>query len=90
MFTNADIEKLDHTYFRVITASPFALTLESVCTGHQWHIVYREANGHPTCAVYHRHKETDCWHVQWGSKTLEKTIEAIKEHDGFQLSGRKT
>lgn len=90
MFANKDVGSIDVNYFRIVTTSPFALTLQSKNTGHFWHLVYREANGHETCSVYHKHKETDSWHTQWGSKTLPRAIEAIKEHDWFQMNGRQT
>lgn len=88
MITNKDIEKLDTTYFNVLYSSPFAVTLQSKNTGHQWHLILRdEKTG--SCEIYHRHKQTDSWHRQWGSKAFQKAIDAIKEHDRFQMEGRR-
>lgn len=88
MFTKKDIDNIDHTYFKVIASSPFAVTLESINTHHLWHLILRdEKTG--SCEVYHRHKTTDPWHRQWGSKAFAKAIAAIKEHDQFRMSDRR-
>lgn len=88
MFTNKDINNIDKGYFKVIAASPFAITLESLNTSHQWHLILKNESKCQSCEVYHRHKTSDSWHRQWGSKAFSKAIEAIKEHDGYQMAGR--
>lgn len=89
MFSRQDIDSIDRTYFDVLYSTNFALTLRSKCTGHQWHLIAREGSGWTSCEVYHRHSEADPWHRQWGGKRLNAAIIAIKDHDRFQLGGRK-
>lgn len=89
MFTQADINKIDSSYFKVITTSPFAITLESAATtGHQWHLILKSEDRCKPCEVYHRHKATDPWHRQWAGKAFLKALYAIREHDQFQMNGR--
>lgn len=88
MFTQKDINSIDSTYFDVLTSSPFAITLRSKPTAHEWHLILKNESRCQSCEVYHRHKETDSWHRQWGSKAFLKVLDAIKEHDRFQMSGR--
>lgn len=88
MFTQKDIESIDTAYFKVLVSSPFALTLESICTGHQWHLILKNESRCKPCEVYHRHKTTDPWHRQWAGKAFNKALEAIREHDQFQINGR--
>lgn len=90
MFTQKDIDKIDIGYFKVITTSPFAITLESAATtGHQWHLILKSEAKCKPCEVYHRHKTTDSWHRQWAGKAFSKALEAIREHDQFQMSDRR-
>lgn len=88
MFTNNDIAGIDRSYFEVLSSSPFALTLRSKPTSHEWHLVMKSVNDGRSCEVYHRHKQSHSWHPQWGSKHFPEVLDAIKEHDRFQLGGR--
>lgn len=89
MFSQRDIDNLDRGYFEVLYATSFAITLRSGCTGHEWHLIAREGRGWTSCEVYHRHKQSDPWHRQWGGKTLDRAISAIKDHDKYQLNERR-
>lgn len=88
MFTRRDIDGIDTGYFEILQTSPFALTLRSRCTGHEWHLIVRD-NQWNACEIYHRHNASKPWHRQWGSKTLHNALAAIREHDTFHLNGRK-
>lgn len=84
MFSKADINNLDRKYFEVLGSSPYAVTLRSICTGHEWHLLYTEGPGWKSCKIYHRHHHADPWHWHGSKPTLQIAIEDIKDHDRYQ------
>lgn len=85
MFTQKVIDSIDRQYFKVLVTSPFAVTLESVTTGHQWHLIAKDGSTVTFCEVYHRHSQSDPWHHQWDSKKFPGVLDLIKEHDAYQM-----
>lgn len=85
MFTQKVIDSIDQQHFRVLVTSPFAVTLESVSTGHQWHLIAKGESTVMFCEVYHRHSQSDPWHRQWNSKKFPSVLNLIKEHDAYQM-----
>lgn len=89
MFTRRDIDQLDRSYFDVLGSSPFAITLRSQCTKHEWHILFTEGQKWQSCKIYHRHSRNDGWHWHGSKPTLREAIADIQGHDNYQLNGRK-
>ena len=84
MFSKADVNSLDIGYFELLGTSPYAITLRSRCTGHEWHILHTQGEGWQSCRIYHRHHHYDIWHFHGGKSTLEQAINAIVVHDAYQ------
>lgn len=80
---------IDSKYFDIIELSSFCVTLRSKNTGHYWHIENADGNNYRSCKIYHRHNTSDPYHLHGHAATFAGCISAIKEHDRFQLSGRK-
>lgn len=85
MFSKKDINNLDREYFDILGSSPFAITLKSKNTSHEWHILYTVGLNWKSCKVYHRHHHDDAWHWHGSKPTLAASIEDIKDHDRYQL-----
>ena len=88
MFSKEEL-KIDSNYFDIIELSSFCVTLRSKNTGHYWHIENADGNNYRSCKIYHRHNTSDSYHLHGHAATFSGCISAIKEHDRFQLSGRK-
>ena len=91
MFTKAELNHLDCDYFFVMLRSACRIQLKSKNTGHIWDL---ESNtvfyGKRSIIVHHKHKDTDCFHVQRGihPKTIAEAQNMIKSHDEWHLNGR--
>ena len=89
MFTYEELNKIDRDYFNVLNAGCYSITLQSKNTQHYWHITSREYCNHTFCEVLHKHNKHDAYHRQLSRGNLAYAISHIKDHDRFQLSGRK-
>ena len=88
MFSKEEL-KIDSNYFETIEVSSFCVTLRSKNTGHYWHIENADSDKFRSCKIYHRHNTTDPYHLHGHAGTFAGCITVIKEHDKYQLSGRK-
>ena len=89
MFQSKEINDIDLTYFNVIQATCYCITLQSKNTKHYWHILHQEYWDFKSCKIYHNHHANSCYHEHGHAPTLQKAITQIKSHDTFQLNGRK-
>jgi len=85
MFSKNELA-IDSKYFDIIDVSAFCVTLRSKNTGHYWHIENADGANYRSCNIFHRHNESDSYHLHGHSGTFNQCIIQIKEHDRFQLS----
>lgn len=85
MFTRSEINDLDRHYFDILGTSPFAITLRSRNTGHEWHILMSEGTGWQSCRILHRHRHSDSWHKHPSEPTLNDAVAVIQRHDRYQM-----
>lgn len=85
MITNADITIIDKEYFDIIETREYFIILRSKNTGHYWQLLEREANGHRTFLISHRHNTTGPYHPQKNRPSVSACCEYIMGHDVFHL-----
>lgn len=76
-------------YFTVLDSSLFRLTVRSKNTGHEWHILEQEYNNKKFYSFSHRHSANTPFHKHGHAPSLEDVARQIKEHDTYQMNGRK-
>lgn len=88
MFSMNDYHKINQTYFKIINANGYALTLRSRNTRHEWHITEQSYNNR-TCSyeLLHRHPNR-CYHRQGQFKSFSGVIKYIQKHDKYQIEVR--
>ncbi len=88
MFTTTELKSIDQTYFHIINAGCYAVTLQSKNTKHYWHIVHQQYPTFVSCRIQHKHKEAYPFHDQGSALDLKQAIEEIKSHDQYHLHER--
>ena len=88
MITQSEIKSID-TYFEVLHASCYALYIRSCNTGHYWGILLQQHSNYRHYLIYHKHKSHYEYHRHADAKNINVAIQRIKQHDEFQLNGRK-
>lgn len=89
MFTKKEIESLDRHYFNIRFAGGYCVVLQSKNTKHIWSIHHEEIGKIRHCIIYHKHNDSDSYHIQGNARNMECAITKIMDHDDFQLKGRK-
>lgn len=89
MFTAKELASLDRKYFTVIIADEYDVTLISNNTRHVWFLRSVELPEQPICLIYHKHHVSHPYHMHGKTRTLRQAIKGIKQHDKFQLNGRR-
>ena len=89
MFRTEEIEKLDKSYFNIILAENYDVTLQSKNTGHIWYIHNPEYPGEGECIIFHKHRASQPYHQHGRARSLGQAVKSIKGHDVFQMNGRK-
>lgn len=89
MIEFSDITAIDTDYFEIVEIREFFIVLHSRNTDHDWHILEREANGHRTFLISHRHNRTSPYHIQKSKPSIEACCEYIIDHDDFHLKRSK-
>lgn len=89
MFTSKDIQSIDKKYFTILSSSAFCITLQSNKTKHCWHIVQQSYPHFTSCQIYHTQKESTPYHLHGHAANLYLALKKIRQHDSFQLNGRK-
>lgn len=85
MFTMKELGQIDRTYFNIINAGCYSVTLQSKNTKHYWHILHQQYRTFATCKIQHKHKQSDAFHEQCSAPTLKDALDEIKEHDSYHL-----
>lgn len=89
MFSTEELVSLDRSYFSVVCAEAYDVTVVSKNTGHVWYIHNSEYPEPGKCVIFHKHRVSDQYHAHGRSNTLGGAIRSIKSHDQFQLNGRR-
>ena len=89
MITKEELNELKESYFEVLQAGAFAITLKSKNTGHFWHLLEREYPTFRHFVIYHKHNAADAYHAQGTACDLATAVSGIMSHDEFQMNGRK-
>ncbi len=85
MIEFSDIMAIDTDHFELVEIREFFIVLHSRSTGHDWHLLEREANGYRTFLISHRHNTTAPFHPQKSRPSIEACCEYIKSHDSYQI-----
>lgn len=88
MFSTEELAALDRSYFSVIRADAYDVTIMSKNTGHVWYIHNPEYPEPGDCIIFHKHQTSHPYHRHGKSRTLRGAVQGIKRHDEFQLNGR--
>lgn len=89
MFQTSELQKLDASYFNIILAGDYDVTIQSKNTGHYWYLHNTEYPAEESCIIFHKHKASHPYHRHGKSRNLRQAIRSIKGHDVFQMNGRK-
>lgn len=89
MFRTEEIEKLDKSYFNIILAESYDVTIQSKNTGHIWYIHNLEYLGEGECIIFHKHRASQPYHQHGRARNLWQAVRSIMGHDVFQMNGRK-
>ena len=85
MIDLADLASIDRQYFEVIRSNDYSITLRSLNTLHEWHLLEREANGNRTFVISHRHGPSGPYHLQRSRPTVGACCDYIMDHDRYHL-----
>ena len=88
MFTMKELRQIDSTYFNIINAGCYSVTLQSKNTRHYWHILYQKYKTLASCSIQHKHQRSSAFHEQCSAPTLKDALDKIQEHDNYHLSVR--
>ena len=89
MYTQEELAAIDRSYFAVIVADEYDVTLMSLNTRHMWQLHNVELPDGAVTVVFHKHHASDPYHAHSKSRSLNRAIRDIKSHDQFQLNGRR-
>ena len=89
MYTRQELNAIDRSYFEVIIADEYEVTLMSRNTRHVWHLRNVELLDGEVTVILHKHHVSDSYHAHGRSRTMKQAIRYIKKHDLFQMNGRK-
>lgn len=89
MYTQQELAAIDRSYFAVIVADEYDVTLMSLNTRHMWQLHNVELPDGEVTVLFHKHHVSDQYHLQGRRRTMRRAIRDIKNHDKFQLNGRK-
>lgn len=64
MFTTKELKSIDRTYFHIISASGYCVTLQSKNTDHYWHIIHQQYPSFVSCKIQHKHRQDVPFHEQ--------------------------
>ena len=85
MFTQKDLNHIDRSYFRVISAGCYGVALQSKNTRHCWYIANEDLGYLESCRIWHTHHEGTAMHEHGHGRTLQSCIRQIISHDEYQL-----
>lgn len=85
MIEPTDLADIDPNYFDIIEVKEYLIVLHSKNTGHDWCLLEREANGHRSFMISHRHDQSKPYHLHKSKPGVIACCEYIKDHDRFHL-----
>ena len=85
MFTIKELKDIDCTYFNIIHAGCYSVTLQSKDTEHYWHIIHLQYPTFASCKIQHRHRQSVPFHDQGSAPNLGQALADIKNHDYYHL-----
>lgn len=89
MFNKSELRLIDESYFIILKVNSFCVTLRSKNTGHYWHIILQEYGRVRRFELWHRHGSEGEYHLHGHAGTIKRILMSIKQHDAFQLNGRR-
>lgn len=90
MFTQKERNHIDQSYFVVLQATCYSITLQSRNTKHYWHILHEVGQGYSTCQINHKHHSENSWHRHRNQPNLSASLIEIRSHDTFHLQREKS
>lgn len=85
MIEPSDLAAIDRQYFEVIGNNDYGITLRSLNTLHEWHLLERIANDNRTFVISHRHRPSAPYHLQKTRPTVAACCDYIMDHDRYHL-----
>lgn len=89
MYTQQELAGIDTKYFTVILMNEYDITLMSKNTHHVWQLHNVELPDGDVIVTFHKHHVSDPYHTHSRSRSLNRAIRDIINHDKFQLNGRR-
>ena len=85
MFTMKELRQIDRTYFNIINAGCYSVTLQSKNTRHYWHILHQQYKTFTSCSIQHKHHQPSAFHEQCSATNLKDALDKIQAHDNYHL-----
>ena len=89
MFSTEELESLDRSYFSVICADAYDVTIMSKNTGHVWYIHNPEYPEPGNCIIFHKHQASHPYHRHGRAGSLRQAVRSIQGHDRYQIEVRE-
>lgn len=89
MISKDELKFIDTQYFEVIQMGCYNIYIQSKNTKHFWGILEEKYPTFRHFQIYHKHRNHNEYHRHSDAKNLAMALKHIKEHDAFQLNGRK-
>ena len=89
MFSTEELESLDRSYFSVICADAYDVTIMSKNTGHVWYIHNPEYPEPGNCIIFHKHRASHPYHRHGRAGSLRQAVRSIQGHDRYQIEVRE-
>ena len=89
MFRTKEIKKTDKSYFSIILAENYDVTIQLKNMGRIWYIRNPDYPEKGECIIFHKHKASHPYHQHSRGRSLRQKVKDIKRHDVFQMNGRK-
>ncbi len=89
MFTDEELKNIDSKYFNIIVLDGLDVTIQSRNTGHWWYLHSTGTEGRNAVVVFHKWQYRHPFHRQCMASSLRQALKGIRDHDRFQMNGRK-
>lgn len=89
MFDADSLKCLGQKYFLIINVNEYDVTIMSRNTGHYWYLHNPEYPKKGTVIIFHKHRANHPYHHHGRANTLRQAVRSIREHDKWQMNGRR-
>lgn len=89
MFTTNELSAIDPSYFRILQAGAYCVTLQSKNTRHYWHLIAEDGQHYSSCQISHKHHYEDPYHRHRNRPDLKSALHEICSHDTFHIKRQK-